>query len=141
VIESAINTLLRGDAQIVAMTAGRIRPVALAQDDRKADGTPLARITYQNISYESINAHDGPSVWAHAHIQIDCMAATQLQTVTLANHVQRVLHYYVGTVGTIAEIRPCLLDTRGDQEQLPYEGQEKPVYRVTNDYRLLFRLL
>ena len=95
-IETALFTILDGDADTEAIVGARIYPAIVYQT---AD---LPAVTFQQISGARTHTAGGPISLANPRFQVNCWAETYAESRQLAETVRKCLDGYSGTVNTRA---------------------------------------
>lgn len=96
--ESALYSLITGDAGVAALLSSRCYPLVLPQDPT----LPAAR--YEIISAVPVSTHDDAGGLVRARVQVDAYAATYSAARTLANTIRGALDGYRASSGTIRTI-------------------------------------
>ncbi len=80
-LESAIFTVLTGNANVKRMVARRVHPIVLPQN------CDFPAIVYQRITGVRVNDFSGYGNLQNAHIQIDCWAASYNEAKELGAYI------------------------------------------------------
>ena len=106
----------------------------------RPQGTPLPAITFQRISTTPVNSAEGQGSTIFARFQIDCWAATQSFCRDLADAVRGNGSTGLGGWTRLGSGAPLLsmvhLMTDTDQPEPPGAGDEKPIWRIRQDYHV-----
>lgn len=100
-IEQALYAILSGHAGLSSLVDNRIYPIVLPQ------GPLLPAVTYQRVSGEREETHDGPSGLARPRFQVSCWAQILPgvnafdQARAVAEQVRLALDGYQGTAGGV----------------------------------------
>lgn len=127
--EVLVRSLLLADADVSALTNGRIYPILRPQT------AALPAITYQRITTTRVDPLEAAVPLADARLQLDCWATSYATAKELATKVRRALagqSYPDGPSPTLAAIRP-LENDRDDFET------DTKIYRVSQDYSVWWR--
>ena len=131
-IESAIFSILTNDSAVAALVSTRVFPNNLDQ------GEPLPAIVYQEISGVDDNDSGGSTNLVDARFQVDCYAATYLETMTLAAAVRAALNGYAGTSdGTV--IHSIFKIDGGDIPNLSPGNEALKRYGKRLDFRIHYK--
>ena len=98
-IETVLMGILKNDAAITAIAAGRVYPVILPQ------GAVMPALVYQQISSSEPYTCSGPVGLIDIRFQITCWAASHNQVVNLAAAVKNALSFYRSTTEGIEGTR------------------------------------
>lgn len=90
-------------------------------------------LTFQQIAYDGRHTLVGFEGHASALYQLEVFAATEDAATRAARALRVVLNGYRGTWGETT-VRGVFLQTQFEDDIPPESGQEKPMYRVTQDY-------
>jgi len=115
VIEEAVYTHLKTDANVAALVGTRIYPLVAPQDA----AYPL--LVYQRISTPRVRSHSGPSGLAYPRIQITCAADQYDVTRSLANTVRASMDGFKGLLGSLVDVGAVFAENEIDE----YEDQSK----------------
>jgi hypothetical protein len=83
--QAALNTLLTGDATLVALVGTRLAPVR----NKQGDGYP--RVTWFEVVGVPQNSLDGWSGTDNVRLQFDVYATTQLQAQTIKDRIRALM--------------------------------------------------
>jgi len=128
-IGKAIRTRLAADAAVAADVGTRIFPRAMPQD------ATLPAIVYQLVSSTSDDAIGGAAGMATALLQVDVYADTHLAANNTGEDIRAALHGFTGTIGS-ETIRGLQLQNKMELYQVPNDGGDDGVYRVTLDWSI-----
>jgi hypothetical protein len=129
--EIVINTVLRANATVMALTFGRVSPLMAAQ------GTEYPYVTYQRIATERLRCTEGPSLLASALMQLTIFDGRSGYDVyasvrEIAEAVRKALDGYSGTAGGV--VCPCItVDGERDQPIFPSDGGDQPIAGIQID--------
>lgn len=132
--EKALDWLLRADAGITALVAGRIYPVATPQDAAR----PF--LLYRRISSRHHQHLSGGSEVCIADIELACVADTYSEAVALADAVREVVDGYRGTAAygaTSTTINSIRLQSETD-ESFEIDGRDMPLFACNQTYTLAY---
>lgn len=110
-IETALFSILIGDATINSLIATRVYPNIVPQN------APMPAITYQQISGPRDHVMAGPTGLVGARYQINCWASSYAGAKELAEAVRKELDGYSGTVNTRV-IEVIILEDEGDMPEV-----------------------
>jgi hypothetical protein len=119
-IETALVTLLNGNAGVNALLGGRIRPLVTPQEMARPN------LAYQRISNTRNRAHTGPSGTQNTRIQLTVQALTYESAKTVMAAIVALLECYQGTVDGI-RIDRIFIENDLDGES---SADQSPVARV-----------
>ena len=94
-VETALYTILSGDAGVTALISTRMYPVVIPQD------VSLPAVAYQRISTARVYSHDGPSCLARPRFQFSCTATTYSAARAVANAIRAALDGYNDTANGV----------------------------------------
>lgn len=134
-IEKWAYAKLSTDAAITAIVGTRIFPFSPPQKDSSLSDFP--RVTYFRVSGERGHSLDGPWGLTTVRLQVDSWALRYEMARALADAVRLSLDGYRGSIADV-NVQGVFIDSEQDLTEPPQHAEEELVYRVTQDYRVMF---
>ena len=133
-IETGLVTYLAADTDVAALVGTRIYPVDDVPQPPNV-GSERPYITHQRISWSGLTTMDGADGLTNVHIQLNCIADTYIDAMTLADKVRLALDGYSGAMGDQTVQASFVDDARALGEELP-TGKEQGIYAIAVDVEI-----
>ena len=132
-IAVAFNSLLMGDADVVALIGDRLFPNAAPQNPTEP------YVTYGRVDTQHIGSFQGSGGLANVLMQFDIWGAPYSSVRSVADRFRLVLQGYKGLAGGV-DVRGIIAGTEEDDwaDISQTDGGEKVLHRVTMDFTAWF---